>query len=335
MIFDWIKHIVRVVLFCIGSCMLSCTSIASENIWDAIESENLKAIEEFLEHGIGLNAGRESDQRLPLMHATLHRKPEVIEFLLENGADVNGTDSVGNTCLMVASFLGAEDTVKALLAGGADLFRRNVIGEDVLDALKINWELTNYYANEVFQLGVSQKTIESGRKQVRPILVQARERAAKDDVWVALALNRLDYVKSHLEDVDDISTLVTDEGSPILVAATALGHVEIVKYLLQAGADIESRDAVGSTSLFVAAMFGYEEIAKVLLENKADTFTINYLGTDLNAALQLDWGFTNGIATLIGLSLDEAELKENRRRIKNLVVAHKESLETNGHEDSD
>lgn len=329
----WTKHLVRAVVFCSGLFILSCANIGTVDIWEAIESEDFRTLEKFLEHGIGLNVGRESDDRLPLMHATLHRKPEVIEFLLENGADVNGTDSVGNTCLMVAAFLGAEDTVIALLAGGADLFRRNVIGEDVLDVLKINWEMTDYYANEVYRLGVSQKAIESGRTQVRPILIQAREQAAENDIWVALALGRLDFVKSHLDSVDDISTLVSAEGSPILVAATALGHVEIVKFLLQAGADIESRDAVGSTSLLAAAMFGHEEIAKVLLANKADIFTINYFGTDLSAALQLDWGFTNGVATLIGLSLTEAKLNESRARIENLVVAHKKTINANDPED--
>lgn len=330
-----IKHVFRSFVFCLGLCMLSCANIGTVNFWEAIESEDLKALEKFLMKGVDPNVARMSDNRLPLMHATLHRKPEVIEFLLKHGADVNGTDSVGNSCLMIAGFLGAENTVRVLLAAGADLFCRNVVGEDALDVLKINWEMTNYYANEIYRLGVSQKEINSGRAQVRPILVQAREQAAKEDIWVALGLGRLDFVKSHLDGIDDLSTLVTAEGSPILVAATALGHVEIVKCLLEAGADIESRDKFGSTSLFIAAMFGHEEIAKVLLDHKADVFTDNYQGADLNSALELDWDFTNGLARLIGLHLDETRLNRTRARIKNLVVAHKEALEAIDPKDQD
>ena len=330
-----VKHLVRAFVICFGFCMLSCANIGTVNFWEAIESGNFNALEKFLKQGVDLNEVRESDNRRPLMHATLHRKPEIIAYLLEHGADVNGADSVGNTCLMIAAFLGANGAVQALLTGGADLFRRNVVGEDALDILKTNWEMTNYYANEIYRLGVSLKEINSGRAQVRPILVQAREQAAKEDIWVALALGRLDLVKSHLDGIDDLSTLVTAEGSPILVAATALGHVEIVKYLLEAGADIESRDAFGSTSLFIAAMFGHEEIAKLLLDNKADVFTDNYQGADLNTALELDWAFTNGIATLIGLHLDEARLNKTRARIKNLVVAHKEALEAIDPKDQD
>lgn len=330
-----IMHLVRAFVFCSGLCLLSCANFGTVDLWEAIESEDLKALEKFLMQGVDPNVARVSDNRLPLMHATLHRKPEVVELLLKHGADVNGADSVGNSYLMIAGFLGAENTVRVLLAAEADLFRRNVVGEDALDVLKINWEMTDYYANEIYRLGVSQKAIESGRKTVRPLLVQARETAAKEDIWVALALGRLDFVKSHVDGIDDLSTLVTAEGSPILVAAATLGHVEIVKYLLEAGADIESRDVFGSTSLFIAAMFGREEIAKLLLDNKADVFTVNYQGADLNTALELDWDFTNGLATLIGLHLDEARLYKTRARIKNLVVAHKKALEAIDPKDQD
>lgn len=330
-----VKHLVRAFVICFGFCTLSCANISSINFWEAIESKDLKALQKFLMQGVDPNVARVPDNRLPLMHATLHRKPEVIEFLLKHGADVNGTDSVGNSCLLIAAFLGAKGAVQALLAGGADLFRRNVVGEDALDVLKINWEMTNYYANEIYRLGVSQKEIKSGRAQVRPILVQAREQAAKEDIWVAVALGHLAFVKSHLDGIDDLSTLATAEGTPILVAAAALGQFEIVKYLLEAGADIEARDAFGSTSLFVAAMFGHEEIANLLLDNKADVFTVNYQGADLNTALELDWDFTNGLAKLIGLHLDEARLNKTRSKIKNLVFAHKEALEANDLEGQD
>lgn len=331
----WVNSVLCTsVLFSVLS-VCSCSSIAPENVWRAIETEDLQALEEFLNQGVDVEGERATDNRLPLMHATLHRKPKVIEFLLENGADVNGTDSVGNTCLIIAVFLGAEDTVKALLEGSADLFRRNIVGEDVLDALEINWRLTNYYANEIYQLGLTQEEIEYGRSKIRPILIAAREHAAREDIWVALSLGRLDLIKDHIKTVDDIATLVTTDGSPILVAASALGHIEIVKYLLQAGADIESRDAHGSTSLFVAAMFGHEEIVKLLLDNNADIFVVNYQGANLNTAFELDWDVTNGIALLIGLRLEESKLKETRTKIKNLVIAHKESLNTNDSDEQD
>ena len=322
----WTKYLLSAHVLLAGLHVMSCSDTAPQDIWDAIVAEDLSTIAALLDQGVDLNEDRESDNRFPLMHATLHRKPKVIEFLIENGADVNGSDVVGNTCIVAAAFLGAVDTVQALIEGGADLFRRNIIGEDVLDVLEINWQMTNYYANEVYELGVTRKVTEAGRAKVRPILVQRREQVAKEDVWAALVLGRLDLVKVHVDSVDDIATIVTAEGSPILVVATALGQLEIVRYLVQAGADIESRDGFGSTPLFVAAMFGHEDIAKVLIENEADVYTINYQGTDLNDALELDWATTSLVAILIGLSLEADELNKTRGKIKELIVARKSAL---------
>lgn len=323
----WLKYSCRTFVLFIGLSMLSCAhvEVEYENMWDAIVADDIGAIKKFLREGANPNSGRKSDNRLPLMHATLHDKANVVELLIDSGADVNGSDVVGNSCLMTAAFLGAVDSVQALIAGGANLFHRNVIGEDVIDAIGINWRMTNYYANEVYQLGVTREAVEAGREKVRPILLEAREQAAERDVWVALALDRLDLVKRHLAEVDDIATIVTMEGSPLLVSATALGQLETVKYLLQAGVDIESRDAFGSTSLFVAAMFGHEEIVQVLLENDADVFTVNFQGTDLNSTLELDWDFTNGIARQMGLSLEEAKLGISRAKIRVLIMAHRDS----------
>ncbi|MCY3541212.1 MAG: ankyrin repeat domain-containing protein [Gammaproteobacteria bacterium] len=317
----------RMFVLFIGLSMLSCAhvTVKYENMWDAIVAEDIGAIEKFLSNGVDPNSGRESDNRLPLMHATLHANANVVKLLIDSGADVNGSDGVGNSCLMTAAFLGAVDCVQALIAGGANLFHRNVIGEDVMDAVAVNWRMTNYYANEIYRLGVTREAVDAGRDKVRPILLEAQEQAAEQDIWVALVLDRLDLVKSHLAEVDDIATIVDTEGSPILVAASALGQVETVKYLLQAGADIESRDAFGSTSLFVAALFGHEEVAKVLLENDADFFTVNYQGTDLNEALKLDWDVTNGIAVAIGLSLEEEELKKARTTVRDLIIAQRDA----------
>ena len=322
----WTKYLLSAHVLLAGMHVMSCSDTAPKDIWDAIVAEDLSRIEALLDQGVDLNEDRESDNRFPLMHATLHRKPKVIEFLIENGADVNGSDVVGSTCILAAAFLGAVDTVQALIEGGADLFRRNIIGEDVLDVLEINWQMTNYYANEVYELGVTRKATEEGRAKVRPNLVQRREQVAKEDVWAALVLGRLDLVKVHVDSVDDIATMVTAEGSPILVAATALGQLEIVRHLVQAGADIESRDAFGSTPLFVAAMFGHEDIAKVLIENEADVYTFNYQGTDLNGALELDWATTSLVAILIGLSLEVDELNKTRGKIKELIFARKSAL---------
>jgi len=62
----------------------------------------------------------------------------------------------------------------------------------------------------------------------------------------------------------------TDNGRTLLHYAAERGYIETAKLLLEAGADIESRDALqGETPLQCAAMFGQVEMLRFLLDQKA------------------------------------------------------------------
>ena len=58
---------------------------------------------------------------------------------------------------------------------------------------------------------------------------------------------------------------------PLLGWAAQLENVEVVKTLIQAGADLNSVDGIGQTPLMRAADMGQVAVAKVLLEAKADS----------------------------------------------------------------
>lgn len=55
-----------------------------------------------------------------------------------------------------------------------------------------------------------------------------------------------------------------------LMRAAAIGHLEVVRQLLQEGADVNFRGPRGSTALMFAAGGGHLEIVQVLVENGAD-----------------------------------------------------------------
>jgi ankyrin repeat protein len=48
--------------------------------------------------------------------------------------------------------------------------------------------------------------------------------------------------------------------------ASANGHTEIVKLLLDKGADLNVKNTYGITVLFMASVHGHTEIAKLLLD---------------------------------------------------------------------
>lgn len=68
----------------------------------------------------------------PLIIAVYNNQPEVVDLLLQNGADPNAQDQSGNTALMGASFKGYVSLAEKLVAAGADVNLRNGQGAPAL-----------------------------------------------------------------------------------------------------------------------------------------------------------------------------------------------------------
>lgn len=64
----------------------------------------------------------------PVMFATALGYKDILRTLISRGADINGTDALGNTALHVAYFLGKDDFVRFLLDAGASQTIENRIG---------------------------------------------------------------------------------------------------------------------------------------------------------------------------------------------------------------
>jgi len=60
------------------------------------------------------------------------------------------------------------------------------------------------------------------------------------------------------------------DGDTALMWASMYGHIEVVKLLLEAGADVNAKTIDGDTALKWASDYGHTEIVKLLLEAGAD-----------------------------------------------------------------
>ena len=70
-----------------------------------------------------------------------------------------------------------------------------------------------------------------------------------------------------------------------LIAAVKNGHEEVVRVLLQAGADKHSSGGISITPMHVAAENGHQEVVRVLLQASADVRVIDCAGqTPLHVA---------------------------------------------------
>lgn len=111
----------------------------------------------------------------------------------------------------------------------------------------------------------------------------------------------------------DINALNDDTNSDMnaLMVAVRCGNTEIVKALINAGADIEV-DINGYSALKVAAIYGYTEITKVLIEAGADLSSSNSSDgiTPLMHAVQNDK--TEIVNILIEAGVDVNETNDDR-----------------------
>ncbi|GHU75760.1 hypothetical protein FACS189461_2500 [Spirochaetia bacterium] len=80
----------------------------------------------------------------PLMYSLISKKIDLMEYCLENGADINARDRVGYTPLFYAIMSDDVDLVKKVLDLGADINIKDIHGQKLLDYLPsryINEEL--------------------------------------------------------------------------------------------------------------------------------------------------------------------------------------------------
>ena len=94
------------------------------------------------------------------------------------------------------------------------------------------------------------------------------------DVNVALinACNKGDATKAKaaIAKGANVNT-TTDAGMTPLLCATRRGNIEIMKFLLEKGADVNAKESkYGQTALILAARGGYTDAVKLLIEKKAD-----------------------------------------------------------------
>ena len=106
------------------------------------------------------------------------------------------------------------------------------------------------------------------------------------EIFNAITAGDLEKVKIIIQaDVSQLEITQEYNATPLMFAATE-GKLEIAKYLIKKGANVNYLRPVGFSSLKIAATFGHLEIVKLLVENGAEVNNKDNFGeTSLNAAI--------------------------------------------------
>jgi len=265
---------------------------------------------------------------VPLHRAALNNHVTVVNFLLDQGAQVDPRDIQGRTPLFLASSVGGTATVQLLMDRGADITLKDVelrsplhvaigntttmealVKSPASKTLVIDKDITGYtpvhYAARGGYLQHIALFINKNKTAVQvtsdsldtPLHIVSRYG------WLEIAERLLD--KRNVRMIN----LQNNQGKTPLHYACHEGHAQIAQLLLMEGATIE-RDHHDRTPLHMAAVNGSERCVEYILQ--AHPESLNALDKHQNTALNL--AATTGHASLVTylLSVKEQEILLNK-----------------------
>uniref|UniRef100_A0A670YZZ3 Protein phosphatase 1 regulatory subunit 12C n=1 Tax=Pseudonaja textilis TaxID=8673 RepID=A0A670YZZ3_PSETE len=211
----------------------------------------LEAAREMLRADPGAVNGTNADGISALHQACIDENIEVVEFLVENGADVNQADNEGWTPLHVAASCGYNEIAQYLLDHGANIAAVNSDGDVPLDIAEAD-SMEALLRTEIEKRGIDVEVAK--REEEEMMLRDARH-------WLNAG---------KISDEPHPKT-----GATALHVAAAKGYVEVMRLLLQAGYDTNVQDKDGWAPLHAAAHWGVEEACRLLAEHFCDMEALN------------------------------------------------------------
>lgn len=256
-------------------------------LMEAVRTGNIEIAKLLIEHNSDINI-KNKDGKNMIMIACEKGNEEMFNLLIENNADINEKSSWGASALIYASEKGNINIMQYLIDNGIDV---NGKADDNGDT-PLLWAVTGQNPYEASKL-----LIENG----------ANVNAANDSgvaPATILAASTPKVVKLLKDNGADLDTKFLDYYPPIAIAAGA-GNLEIVKALVENGADVNYYpNDINYTAIFHAIDQHNYEVAEYLFKN----------GVDLNIKMKPDNDYGRSIKESYNV-LEYAEAIKDKKMI--------------------
>ena len=251
--------------------------------YDGGRLDNIKML---IQNGADIQAS-DSNGSTVLHFASSNSNQEVVEFLLKlNEISVNATDNSNQTPLMHACYDGGRlDNIKMLIQNGADIQASDSNGSTVLHLassnsnqevveflLKLN-EISVNATDNFNQTPLMHACHDGGRLDNIKMLIQNGAVIPASDSNGSTVLhfassNSNQEVVEFLLKLNEISVNATDNSNqtPLMYACYDGGRLDNIKMLIQNGADIQMSSSNGSTVLHFASQMSNQEVVEFLLK---------------------------------------------------------------------
>ncbi|VDO05956.1 unnamed protein product [Rodentolepis nana] len=240
----------------------------------------LAVVEVLLKFGADVHA-KDKGGLVPLHNACSYGHAKVAELLIQHGANVNVTDLWRFTPLHEAAAKGKFDICRLLLKHGADPTRKNRDGHTPIDLVRDTDSLVyDLLRGDAAVLEAAKRgSLTKIQRLITADNINCRDTAGRNSTPLHLAAgyNNLEVVEFLLAAGADVNA--QDKGGLIpLHNASSYGHVDVAAILIRHGTSVNAVDKWGYTPLHEAAQKGRTQLCSLLLAHGANPLTRNEEG---------------------------------------------------------
>jgi ankyrin repeat protein len=245
----------------------------------AIRQGNMERVKAIVEKSPAMVTSADDSGFTPLHIAATAGRVEIIEHLLQRGADIEARTAGGQTPLFQTVPLASAEAFDCLLRNGAALGARDNSGKSILQ-FALSW----------------QRPAMADLILARGFAIEVEGPAAQEMLEEAANAGLATVVASLLSRNVPVSAALRN-GTTLLHSAARGGLVEFAGRLLKAGARVDERDQHGLTPLHLAAFYGRDDLVGLLLANGAEP---SVRANDGKSALHMaeDAGHASTVAVL-------------------------------------
>jgi ankyrin repeat protein len=313
---------------CLASAAIVPRAASPADTYAAIRANDLPRLKSLIGSAADANAPGEFGST-PLMQATIAGSTDAMTLLIDAGADVNAQNAFGTTALMMS--VAEIDKVRLLLARGANVKTTSkqgrsalfvaAMGEsssevvDLLITKGADVRVKDAFGNSLLLAATAGNDLVTIRRMVDAGLdVNGADQLGTTPILVSVYHGNLEAVKLLLSKGAGAKSVAKYPGlfdgghpksGPLALGSVSVLHpaatncsAEMVRALIEAGADVNAKDVRGMTPLMLAVARADQDAAviRLLLDHGADVTVVSAAGE--TAA---DWA--RKLGTPVGLKM--------------------------------